>query len=88
MRRARDRRFARRIGLRAATRAHEHAIEALHQLCEVILVAPANSRVGLAVKGCAVKAWGKPEWWSDDESHADACERFAACMIDRVIAAA
>ena len=85
---ARDRRFARRVGLRAAARAHEDAIEALHQLCESILDAPAHSRVALAVKGRAVKAWGKPEWWSSEESHADSCERFAARMIDRAIEAA
>jgi hypothetical protein len=40
------------------------------------------------VQARTVKAWGKPEWWSMDENHADACERFAARMIDRVIAAA
>ncbi len=85
---ARDRRFRRRIGLRAAERAHEDLIEALHQLSELILAAPVNSRAGLAVKGCAVKAWGKPEWWSEEEGHADACERFAAQIIDGVIAAA
>src|SRR4029077_1583274 len=85
---ARDRRFARRVGLRAATRAHEDAIEALHQLCETILDAPAQSRAGLAMKGRAVKAWGKPEWWSREEGHADSCERFAAALIDEVIAAA
>src|SRR4051812_40920413 len=80
----RDRRFARRVGLRAATRAHEDAIEALHELSEAILAAPAQSRVGLAVKGRAVKAWGKPEWWSREEGHADSCERFAAALIDEV----
>jgi hypothetical protein len=82
---ARERRFARRIGLRVAERAHEAAIEAVENLSELILAAPARSPAGLAVKGRAVKAWGKPEWWSIDEGHADACERFAAQMIDSVI---
>jgi hypothetical protein len=58
---ARERRFARRIGLRAAERAHEAAIEAVENLSELILAAPARSPAGLAVKGRAVKAWGKPE---------------------------
>jgi hypothetical protein len=85
---ARERRFARRIGLRAAERAHHAAIEAVEELSHGILRLDARSSAGLAVQARAVKAWGKPEWWSEEESHADACERFAACVIDRVIAAA
>ena len=85
---ARDRRFRRRIGFRAAERAHEDAIDALQNLSDLILATPAQSRAGLAVQGRVVKAWGKPEWWSGEESHADLCERFAARVIDRVIAAA
>jgi hypothetical protein len=83
-----ERRFARRIGLRAAKRAYEEASEALESVSERILAAPAQSHTGLAVQGCVVKAWGKPEWWSTDAGHADACERFAARIIDGVIAAA
>ena len=83
---ARERRFARRIGLRAAKRAHEAAIDAADGW--KILRTDARSSAGLAVQARAVKAWGKPEWWSDEESHAYLYERFAACVIDRVIAAA
>jgi hypothetical protein len=85
---ARDRRFRRRIGFRAAERAHEDAIDTLHDLGDLILAAPAQSRAGLAVQGRVVKAWGKPEWWSRQRSHADSCERFAARIIDGVIAMA
>jgi hypothetical protein len=84
----RDRRFRRRIGLRAAERAYEHAMDALQNLGDLILATPAHSRAGLSVKGRVVKAWGKPEWWSRQASHADACERFAAQLIDGVIAGA
>jgi hypothetical protein len=84
---ARDRRFRRRIGFRAAERAHEDAIDTLHELGNLILATPAQSRAGLAVQGRVVKAWGKPEWWSRQASRADACERFAARIIDSVIAA-
>jgi hypothetical protein len=82
---ARDRRFRRRIGLRAAERAHDAAIEAVERLNEAILSACARSLAGLAVQGRVVKAWGKPEWWSREAGHADACERFAARVIERVI---
>lgn len=84
---ARERRFARRIGLRAAERAYHQAIETMEELSRDILRVGARSPAGLAVQARAVKAWGKPEWWSDEESHADCCERFAARVIDRVIAA-
>jgi multidrug efflux pump subunit AcrA (membrane-fusion protein) len=85
---ARERRFARRIGLRVAKRAYEDASDALENLSEQILAAPAQSHVGLGMKGRVVKQWGKPEWWSTDAGHADACERFAARIIDSVIAMA
>jgi len=85
---ARDRRFRRRIGFRVTERAHEGAIDALHDLGDLILTAPAHSRAELAVQGRVVKFWGKPEWWSRQESHADSCERFAARIIDGVIAMA
>jgi len=85
---ARERRFARRIGLRTAERAYHAAIDAVDDLSCDMLRVDARSSAGLAVQARAVKTWGKPEWWSEDESHADACERFAARVIDRVIAAA
>ena len=85
---ARERRFARRIGLRAAERAYQDAIHAMEELSHDILGVNARASAGLAVQARAVKAWGKPEWWSGDENHADPCERFAARVIDRVIAAA
>lgn len=84
---ARERRLARRIGLRAAERAYHHAIDAMEELSHDILRVNARSSAELAVQAHAVKAWGKPEWWSEEESHADPYERFAARVIDRVIAA-
>jgi hypothetical protein len=84
---ARERRFARRIGLRAAERAYHAATHAVEEVSQEILGCEARSSAGLAVQARAVKAWGKPEWWSADEGHADCCERFAARMIDRVMAA-
>jgi hypothetical protein len=85
---ARERRFKRRTGLRAAERAYRAAGDALDALGHEMLSAHARSCVGLAVKGRAVKAWGKPEWWSRGEGHADSCERFAAALTDEMIAAA
>jgi hypothetical protein len=84
---ARERRFARRIGLRAAKRVHEAATTAAENLAGKILRTDARSSAELAVQARAVKAWGKPEWWSEEASHADCCERFAARVIDRVISA-
>lgn len=81
---ARDRRFRRKIGLRAAERAHEAANDALDDLSTLILSVP-DSPGGRALKGRVVKAWGKPEWWSSGEGHADCYERFAAQVIDAVI---
>jgi hypothetical protein len=75
---ARERRLARRIGLRAAERAYHHAIDAMEELSHDILRVNARSSAELAVQAHAVKAWGKPEWWSEEESHADPYERFAA----------
>ena len=85
---ARERRFARRIGLRVAKRAYEKASDALENVSEQILAVPAQSHIGFGVKGRVVKFWGKLEWWSTDAGHADACERFAAQIIDGAIAAA
>ncbi len=64
---ARDRRFQRKVGLPAANAAHRASSAALDDLSRAILAAPAHSAVGLAVKAQAVKAWGKPEWWSAEE---------------------
>jgi hypothetical protein len=85
---ARDRRFRRKLGLRAAERAYRAADDKLEALAAAILAAPAHSAQDLARQGRVVKSWGKPEWWSPQASHADACERFAAHLIDRAIAAA
>jgi len=82
---ARERCFARRIGLRAAERAYRDAIDAVDDLSRDILGADAHSSAGLAVQARAIKVWGKPEWWSE-EDHADAYERFAAHVIDRMMA--
>jgi hypothetical protein len=59
---------------------------AMEELSNDILRCEARTPAGLAVQARAVKAWGKPEWWSEDENHADACERFAARVIDRLMA--
>jgi len=83
---ARDRRFRCKLGLRAAEKAHEAALDVVDELAASILVSPARSGAGLAVQGRAVKLWGKPEWWSPQASHADACERLAAQLIDAAIA--
>ena len=85
---ARERRFSRRIGLRVAKRAYEKASDALENLSERILAAPAQSHIGFGVKGRVVKFWGKPEWWSTDAGHSDSCERFAAQVIESVIGVA
>lgn len=85
---ARDRRFQRRIGLPAAEAAHRAASAALDELSRAILAAPAHSALGLAVKAQVVKAWGKPDWWSAEESHADSYERLAAQVLDAVLARA
>jgi multidrug efflux pump subunit AcrA (membrane-fusion protein) len=85
---ARERRLARRVGLRAAERAYREAGDAVENLSERIFAAPAPSAAALAVQGRIVKFWGKPEWWSADDGHADACERFAARIIEGLIAAA
>lgn len=79
---ARERRFKRKLGLRDAERAYHAAIHALDDLAALILAAPARSGAGLAVKAQATKRWGKPEWWSEDASHADAYERFAAQILE------
>jgi hypothetical protein len=85
---ARDRRFQRKIGVREAECAHRAASRALDDLGRVILLTPANSTCGLAVKARAVKAWGKPDWWSTEDSHADTYERIAAEVLDAVSASA
>jgi hypothetical protein len=81
---ARERHVCRRIGLRAAERTHEAANDALDDLSTLILSA-SDTPGSRALKGRVVKAWGKPEWWSSGEGHADCHERFAAQVIDAVI---
>ncbi len=85
---ARDRRFRRKLGLPAAERARDAAADAVESLGDAILASTARSAAGLAVQARALKAWGKPGWWSGEASHADPFERFAAQLIDRAIAAA
>lgn len=85
---ARDRRFKHRIGLPAAEAAHRAASAALDDLGRAILAAPVRSPAGLAVKARAVKLWGKPDWWSAEESHADTYERLAAQIMEDAIARA
>jgi hypothetical protein len=85
---ARDRRFQHKIGLPDAYAAHRAASDALDDLSRAILAAPARSAAGLAVKAHAVKAWGKPEWWSAEALHADTAERLAAQVLDAAIAMA
>lgn len=82
---ARDRSFQRKIGLPDAHAAYRAANAALDELSRAILAAPARSAARLAVKAQAVKAWGKPEWWSAEESHADTYERLAAQVLDEVM---
>ncbi|MGB9369625.1 MAG: hypothetical protein WCE79_26830 [Xanthobacteraceae bacterium] len=79
---ARERRFKRKLGLRQAERAYHAATHALDDLATLILAEPAHSGAGLAVKARATKLWGKPEWWSEQASHADPYERFAAQILD------
>ena len=79
------RRVKRDSGLAAAEAAHEAAIDALHDLSQEILAAPARSLAGLAVKARAVKAWGKPEWWDPVAGRADTQEPLAAQILDAVM---
>ncbi|MEA2876071.1 MAG: hypothetical protein QOF14_1267 [Hyphomicrobiales bacterium] len=48
---ARDRRFRRKLGLRAAERAQRAALDAVEALSDAILAAPAGTAQGLAVQG-------------------------------------
>jgi len=82
---ARDRRFRRRIGLRAAECAYRAAIDVMEALSLQIFAAPARTLTGLAIKGRTVKAWGRPEWWSREPWDTDIYERLAAEVIDQVI---
>jgi hypothetical protein len=82
------RRLRRKLGLPATERVHAATHEALDALGISILTAPARSRAGLRVKAQAVQAWGKPECWSAQAAHADACERLAAQVLDAVMGAA
>jgi hypothetical protein len=82
---ARERRFKRKLGLRGAERAYHAATHALDDLAALILGEPARSPAGLAVKAHVTKLWGKPEWWSEQASHADPYERFAAQVLDLLV---
>jgi hypothetical protein len=78
-------RFARACGLPAAEAAQAAASDALADLAELILAVPARSPEALALKARAVKAWGKPDWWSANPNHADPYERLAAQVLDGVM---
>src|SRR5262245_6268023 len=77
---AADQAFASACGLPAAIAAHDAAAETLNALADSILVLPPDSPAALALTARAVKAWGKPEWWS--AQHADAYEQMAAQVLD------
>ena len=81
------RRFERACGLPAAEAAQQAASDGLLEVSEVILDTAANSVAALALKARVVK-YGKPEWWSPAESHADVHERLAAQIVDAAIAMA
>jgi hypothetical protein len=83
---AQVRRVERASGFPAAEAAHEAAMHALGDLMRRIGAVPARSPAGLAVKTRAVKQWGRPEWWSPNEAHADSTDRLMAEVLDAVIA--
>lgn len=74
----------RKTGVPAAEAANNAAIDRVHEVMEAVLAAPARSLGGLAVKARVLKAWGCPDWWSED---ADTCDSLAAQIIDAVIEA-
>lgn len=82
------RRAERETGVAAAEAAHDAAIDHLADVSQRILAAPGRSLAQLALKAHVVKTWGKPQWWDPGEDRADTYERFAAQMIDAVIALA
>jgi hypothetical protein len=82
------RRAKRTTNLRAVEAAHNAAIDAIGDLGDLILAAPARSLEGLAVKARVIKTWGRREWWDGEDGDADTYERLAAQIIDAVAAAA
>lgn len=81
---AAERRLRRKLGLAAAERAAEAASDRVDALTASILAASAGSRAGYVVKAQVVKA-SRPEWWSEEASHADMHERLAAQIVDSVL---
>jgi hypothetical protein len=82
------RRAKRKTNLRAVEAAHNATIDAIGDVGDLILAAPAQSLEGLAVKARVIKTWGRREWWDPVEGEADTYERLAAQIIDAVAAAA
>ena len=82
------RRAKRKTNLRAVETAHNAAIEAIGDVGDLILAAPARSLEGLAVKARVIKTWGRREWWDPVEGDADTYEHLAAQIIDALAAAA
>jgi hypothetical protein len=80
-----DKRFDIACGFSAAEAGHRAAIDALNELAEAILMAQVRSRQDFAVPARVVKLWTRPEWWSENPSHADPTERFVSKMIDRIL---
>jgi hypothetical protein len=74
----------RKTGVPAAEAANNAAVDRVHEVMEAVLAAPARSLAGLAVKARVLKAWGCPDWWSED---ADTCDSLAAQIVEAVIAA-
>jgi hypothetical protein len=82
------RRAKRKTKLAAVAAAHNATIDAIGEVGELILAAPAQSLEGLAVKARVIKTWGRREWWDREDGDADTYERLAAQIIDAVVAAA
>jgi hypothetical protein len=82
------RRAKRKTKLAAVAAAHNATIDAIGEVGELILAAPAQSLEGLAVKARVIKTWGRREWWDREDGDADTYERLAAQIIDAVAAAA
>jgi hypothetical protein len=72
-------------GLTAAEAAQTAASNALDDLIDQIVAAPARTLAGLAVKARIVKFWAHPEWWRDDPEDADPMDCLVTEVLDAVI---
>ncbi len=89
--------FEHACGFAAAEAAHDAAIEALEEIAGAILsvrLRPAGCGATgppslnlhlLALKARVIKAWSRPDMWSDDPGHADAADRALAEICDAVM---